>query len=266
LRIVPPEEARDPEHLGETEPVRLAPLPAPKRRRAGQETAELAKLRADEALQARLSAEEKAGRATLVARDAERARREAEAEAERANLAADEALRVRLALEREAHRAELAAEEAFKTWGKRLVAEEDAEPRPAEAAAIVAPDPPRVEPQIPVEPQPPQAAAMPEVTEQHDAEEPAPPPDSLTCQIVYWRGYRKSAFYARAFDKEGYEVALAESPVFKTRGKDGPDRTDDEAIAAHQALVAQLTSDGWELAGGGSTWFDQTLRRRIPAS
>lgn len=249
LKIVPPEEAKDSEHLAVAEPARLGPIPA----RATRRSVEQARSRADEALQARVAAEEKAERAALAARSAERARFAAEGKAERARLAADEALQARFALERDAHRAELAAEEAFKVWGRKLVAEEDGPSRRAEAPAREQPAPPEAEVHTPaVTPQP--------------ADEARPPaPDTLTCQIAYWRGYRTSAFYARAFDEEGYEVALAESPAFKARGTDGPDRTE-EAVAAHKALLAQLKSDGWELDGGGDTWFGKTLRRRLSAS
>jgi hypothetical protein len=83
-----------------------------------------------------------------------------------------------------------------------------------------------------------------------------------TCQVAYWRGYRKAAFYARAFDEEGYEVALAESPLFKARGNGVPERTE-QSVAAYEALIAQLAKDGWEPIGGTDNWFGQTLRRSV---
>lgn len=261
LKIVPPEEAKDSEHLAVAEPARLGPIPA----RATRRSVEQARSRADEALQARVAAEEKAERAALAARSAERARFAAEGKAERARLAADEALQARFALERDAHRAELAAEGAFKAWGRKLVAEEDQQGRRAEATVTEEPEPPKAEARMPEAPDPREAAThMPAVTAPPAVEARPPAPDTLTCQIAYWRGYRKSAFYARAFDEEGYEVAVAESPLFKTQGKGTPDRTED-AVAAHKALLAQLSSDGWELQGGGDTWFGKTLRRRLSA-
>jgi hypothetical protein len=80
------------------------------------------------------------------------------------------------------------------------------------------------------------------------------------CDIAYWRGYRKAAFYARAFDEEGLEVALAESEEFRARGNGTPERTE-AAAAAHKALMASLVEAGWTKEGEGELWYDARLTR-----
>jgi hypothetical protein len=84
--------------------------------------------------------------------------------------------------------------------------------------------------------------------------------DVERCDIAYWRGYRKAAFYARAFDEEGLEVALAESGEFRARGNGMPERTE-AAAAAHRALLDTLAEAGWKREGDGPAWFAVTLRR-----
>jgi hypothetical protein len=75
------------------------------------------------------------------------------------------------------------------------------------------------------------------------------------CTISYWRGYVKSRFYAA--DLGGYVVA--ESRLFRSRGEE-PAESDD-AVAAHQELVAQLEDDAWVPAGKGGRWYELRFRR-----
>jgi hypothetical protein len=75
------------------------------------------------------------------------------------------------------------------------------------------------------------------------------------CTISYWRGYVKSRFYAA--DDGGYVVA--ESRLFRSRGEE-PAESDD-AVAAHQELVAQLEDDAWVPAGKGDRWYELRFRR-----
>jgi hypothetical protein len=95
-----------------------------------------------------------------------------------------------------------------------------------------------------------------------EAEPQAQPAPELTCEIAFWRGYRKAGFYARAFDQEGYEVAVAESPYFKARGNRVPDQTE-QARAAYEALSAQLAEAGWKAEGRNGTWFGTRFRRPV---
>jgi hypothetical protein len=225
-----------------------------------REAAESARLAAADALHARLAAEEKAERAKLAAEEALQAQRAAEEAVERARLAAEQAERARLADEAAAERAKGAAEEALATWRATLVAE-----KPRTLRML----PPFPETEL-------RAAGLglddTSEAEGHDADRPATDePDlpafeeqaeTVTCQIAFWRGYRKGAFYARALDEDGFEVALAESPLFKHRGKSVPDDTE-EAVAAHEALVAQLANDGWVANGCDDTWFGRTFRKTL---
>jgi hypothetical protein len=75
------------------------------------------------------------------------------------------------------------------------------------------------------------------------------------CTVSYWRGYVKSRFYAAGHD--GYVVA--ESRLFRSRGEE-PAESDD-AVAAHQELVAQLEDDAWVPAGKGDRWYELRFRR-----
>src|SRR5207249_2062059 len=90
--------------------------------------------------------------------------------------------------------------------------------------------------------------------------EPAAPaqPSEVTCDVLFWRGYVKSAFYARVFSDDGEPLAVAESPFFRARGNGIPDETD-EAVAAYQALRDRLESAGWQHLVAGETWFADTF-------
>jgi hypothetical protein len=88
---------------------------------------------------------------------------------------------------------------------------------------------------------------------------PLPPPSEQTCDIVFWRGYRKAAFFGRTFDETGEAVAVAESPFFRPQGNGAPDPTE-AAKAAYEALRSQLIAGGWEPVAAGDDWFDETFR------
>ena len=76
-----------------------------------------------------------------------------------------------------------------------------------------------------------------------------------TCEIVFWRGYFKCAFYA--VPQVGEPLG---SPFFRS-----PERSPVQsgaALDAHGALVEQLKDEGWEPWARGRTWYALTFRRR----
>lgn len=237
---MPRDDAKGLDPLQEAESARVAAVEALKARLEVEEDAERSKLRADEARQALLAAEEAAERA-----------RQAATEAEQAQVAAEE----------EAERLRLAGEEALQDWRAALAAEATAptkHPRAPEVEAAGRADLQEVLDE----------RVLDRPAEVDDAPEPQRQASSarhLTCVISYWLEYRKAAFYARAFDNEGHELVLAESPQFRVRGNGMPDRTE-QAVAAYEDLVAQLGAEGWEPIGRGDTWFGQTFRRRVAAA
>jgi len=105
--------------------------------------------------------------------------------------------------------------------------------------------------------------APPAVTDAPELQPSHPEPTEWTCQIRFWRGYRKAAFYARTY-YDGEEVAVAESPLFRARGS-GPPEPTEKAEEAHKALCDQLERAGWRLVAAGDTWFDHTFRRELRA-
>lgn len=106
------------------------------------------------------------------------------------------------------------------------------------------------------------AAPVPAVEETIAPEPDGPADDDPTCEIRFWRGYRKATFYARIFSDEGEPLAVAQSPSFRAQGNGTPDKTD-EAVAAYQALREQLEQRGWEHAGSGRTWFADVYSRPL---
>ena len=76
-----------------------------------------------------------------------------------------------------------------------------------------------------------------------------------TCEIVFWRGYFKCAFYA--VFQAGEPVG---SPYFRSR--DGFPTQSGAPLEAHQALVERLTAEGWEPATRGRAWYSLSFRRR----
>lgn len=87
-------------------------------------------------------------------------------------------------------------------------------------------------------------------------------PDELVCVISLWQGYRKSRFYAQ-MEEDGEEVAVAESTLFRTPPEDSPLEASEEAIAAYEALRAELEARGWLHASRGDDWFSDTFRRPL---
>jgi hypothetical protein len=87
---------------------------------------------------------------------------------------------------------------------------------------------------------------------------PDPPEEVETqvteCVVAWWRGYVKSQFIA--YDADGDIVA--ESPPFAWRSRTPPGRGRD-AIAAHDALLAQLDRLGWEIVEEGPEWYERLL-------
>jgi hypothetical protein len=257
----------------EAERARFAAVQALKARLTVEEEAERSRLRADEAVEAQRAAEEQAEKAALAAKDAEQARLTAEEEAERARLAAEDALQT--------WRTKLAAEEAERSKREKTPhVEAAAEGHEAAAPAPAADLEDTLDEQV--------SERVAETSAEHEESSPEadpleaaerepllrPPLEDeppvvagryLTCVISYWRGYRKAAFYARAFDEDGHELVLTESAEFKARGNGLRDPTE-QAVAAHEELVAQLRRDGWEPVDRDNTWFGQTFRRRVPAA
>jgi mRNA-degrading endonuclease toxin of MazEF toxin-antitoxin module len=76
-----------------------------------------------------------------------------------------------------------------------------------------------------------------------------------TCQIVFWRGYVKCAFYAVPDDGEPVG-----SPFFRSRER-SPLQSPG-ALEAHRVLVQQLKAEGWEPVARGRAWYALTFRRR----
>jgi hypothetical protein len=89
----------------------------------------------------------------------------------------------------------------------------------------------------------------------------APSETWIVCDVVWWRGYSSSDFYARgvAADRD-FEVAR--SPEFWWPHDEPPPPEHRQAHAAHAALVRALISTGWEPLGGSSPWYAQRFRRR----
>jgi hypothetical protein len=82
-----------------------------------------------------------------------------------------------------------------------------------------------------------------------------------TCRIFWWRGYVKSAFVAATGVPEGAPRVIAQSPLFKWRGNETPDRRED-IVAAHQALVDHLIKNRWKPTGVHHDWFEQSFSRK----
>jgi len=84
-------------------------------------------------------------------------------------------------------------------------------------------------------------------------------PESQVCEILWWSGYLKGQFYVLT-DRPLVTGQPLESPMFRARGSDGPERTD-AAVAAHESLVAALAAGGWERDGRGLHWYSDRFRR-----
>jgi hypothetical protein len=132
-------------------------------------------------------------------------------------------------------------------------------PRPTHKAASTIPAPP-----------PARATPISEPLEEPIAREPEPeveqpepvPLEDLTCEILFWRGYRKATFYARIFSDDGEPLALAQSAEFRARGNGRPEQTE-EAVAAYEELRAKLEQWGWHHVGSGDAWFGDVFTRPL---
>ena len=114
------------------------------------------------------------------------------------------------------------------------------------------PAPPETRPS-PVAPIPPAAPPTAQSPRQEAAFE--------TCEIVWWRGFVKSQFFAVATTDGDDIERVAESPLFRWRSAEPPEPVD-EPLSAHRTLVAILEAEGWARSGGGDEWY--TLRYRRP--
>jgi hypothetical protein len=132
-------------------------------------------------------------------------------------------------------------------------------PRPTQKAASTIPAPPPARtPPIPAPLEEPIALEL-----EPEAEPPLPAPlEDLTCEILFWRGYRKATFYARIFSDDGEPLALTQSPSFRSRGNGIPEQTE-EAVAAYRVLRAQLEQWGWRHVSSGRAWFEDVFTRPL---
>src|SRR5919197_3435411 len=126
---------------------------------------------------------------------------------------------------------------------------------PSHARPSATPPPRRVRERQPVEREAMRAEPVVERQPEH-----ATSPTELTCEIQFWRGYLKAAFFARVFAEDGEPLAVAESPFFRARGNGIPDETD-EAVAAYRALRERLEASGWQYVASGKSWFADTYAR-----
>lgn len=74
------------------------------------------------------------------------------------------------------------------------------------------------------------------------------------CEVGWWRGYVKSAFFAMETSSTGPGRTIAWSPYFRWRKRDVPRETP-EAAAALRSLVNSLEREGWIVAGRHEEWF-----------
>jgi len=81
------------------------------------------------------------------------------------------------------------------------------------------------------------------------------------CEITFWRGYVKAAFYARLVGDSNPLAAVAQSPYFRHRGATLPESAGD-ALSAYEALRQQLEHAGWQHVRPGRVWFADVFSRR----
>jgi len=85
--------------------------------------------------------------------------------------------------------------------------------------------------------------------------------DPNECEVLVWRGYVRSRFYARCVGPDGSQIVIAESPAFRFRATD--DGAPNDAVrSAHEDLLAELEAEGWEVVDSGTRWYRTRLRRR----
>jgi hypothetical protein len=122
------------------------------------------------------------------------------------------------------------------------------------------------------------AETLVERTRDYTMPEPAPKAEERViargiehCEIRWWRGYLKSQFYAQAVTKEGIEVVVARSPMFRWRHAEPPAPTK-AAVAARMALVETLVAQGWRVeptprdSVTRAPWFAGRFRYRVRAT
>ena len=82
-----------------------------------------------------------------------------------------------------------------------------------------------------------------------------------TCEVVWWRGYRRSVFAAVAFAADGFPYDVARSPDFKWKRREAPPR-EAKTLAARDDLTRTLVAAGWEEIARGEGWYGARFRRR----
>jgi hypothetical protein len=132
--------------------------------------------------------------------------------------------------------------------------------RPTQKAASAMPAPPPPARTAPISDPVVETVAR-EPEPEAEVEQPAELED-LTCEILFWRGYRKATFYARIFSLDGEPLALAQSSEFRARGNGIPEQTE-EAVAAYEELRARLEQWGWQHASSGRAWFGDVFTRPV---
>lgn len=81
------------------------------------------------------------------------------------------------------------------------------------------------------------------------------------CEILWWRGYLKSDFYAWALGSDQREYEVGRSSQFFWRRPDPPPPDHERARTAHEALVERLVKGGWEPLGAATPWYAARFRR-----
>lgn len=132
--------------------------------------------------------------------------------------------------------------------------------RPTQKAASALPAPPPPAKTAPIR-EPVEEPIAREPEQEAEVEQPDVLED-LTCEILFWRGYRKATFYARIFSIDGEPLALAQSSEFRARGNGMPERTE-EAVAAYEELRARLEHWGWQHVGSRDAWFGDVFTRPL---
>jgi hypothetical protein len=97
---------------------------------------------------------------------------------------------------------------------------------------------------------------------------PAPMPGGSArlehCQIVWWRGYVMSDFYALAEKADGRTEIVARSRSFRWHQSEPPPERG-SAAEAHAGLLDALAESGWErLSGATHAWYAVRLQRPRP--
>ena len=82
-----------------------------------------------------------------------------------------------------------------------------------------------------------------------------------TCEVVWWRGYRRSVFAAVALDSDGFPYDVARSPDFKWKRREAPPR-ETKTLAARDDLTQTLVAAGGKEIAPGEGWYGAHFRRR----